>query len=116
MRQKWKLPSKSFALAVRAPKPKPPRPRNCACAVAAAQTSIARKIAASSRRSRRSIGLVYTFNLLFNFQLTFDFQTYFSTFKLTFQLLNFSTSSTLRDVFVTGATGYLGRRLVAALL
>jgi uncharacterized protein YbjT (DUF2867 family) len=30
--------------------------------------------------------------------------------------LNLSTSSTSRDVFVTGATGYVGRRLVAALV
>ena len=30
--------------------------------------------------------------------------------------MNFSTSSTSRDVFVTGATGYIGRRLTAALL
>jgi uncharacterized protein YbjT (DUF2867 family) len=30
--------------------------------------------------------------------------------------LNFSTSSTSRDVFVTGATGYIGRRLIDTLL
>jgi uncharacterized protein YbjT (DUF2867 family) len=30
--------------------------------------------------------------------------------------LNFSTSSTSRDVFVTGSTGYIGRRLIEALV
>src|ERR1051325_6026603 len=108
MRQKWKLPSKSLAVAVRAPKPKPPRPRNCASTSTAAHSSSAAAAQTTSREGRRFMRVVYTFTVLFTLNLLFHFST--------FELLNFSTSSTSRDVFVTGATGYIGRRLTDALV